>query len=220
MTEENKILRIGLADDHKLITDSLIEFLEKNIQCEISFVARNGKEVMQKLNEYKCDILILDINMPEMDGLQALDKIRKNHSNQKVIVLTMYDDEALLLKLVKLKINGYLSKSGSSTELLKAIKEVHDKGHYFSERLVDIMYNKTAGPNKIEHETQYVELDKTDIEILRLICFEYTSKEIGKELFLSPRTIEGRRKRMIRQLGVKNQAGLIIYSIKKGIIKI
>ncbi len=214
-------ITLALADDHKLVTDSLKDFLKKNISCDILFVAKDGKELIHNIFITPVDILILDINMPKMDGLEALKIIKSRKPDQKVIVLSMFDDEALLLKLVKLHVNGYLSKSGPGGELLKAIRDVRDKGHYFTERLVQVMYNETAQISKQRTPNEvYAKLDDIDKDILVMLCDEFTSKEMAERLYLSARSIEGRRKKLLKTVGVKNQAGLIIYAIKHGIVKI
>jgi len=214
-------IKIALADDHNLVTDSVKDFLKRNITCDISFVVKNGKELIRNIFITPVDILILDINMPIMDGLEALKIIRSRNPGQKVIVLSMYEDEAMLLKLVKLRVNGYLSKSGSAKELLKAIHEVRDKGHYFTEKLIEVMYNETAHVNTHRSPDEvYANLEDVDKDILTMLCDGLTSKEMASRLYLSPRTVEGRRKNLLKIIGVKNQAGLVIYAIKQGIVKI
>lgn len=216
----SKQLKLALADDHKMVTDSLSVFLTRNLPCSISFIAKNGNELLQKLTSKNADILILDINMPEMDGLEALKSIKTKNPAQKVLVMSMYNDEVLLMKLVKLRVNGFLSKSVSGKELLRAIHEVQERGHYFTERMIEAVYlnaNEDENRKKIEF---YAELDETDLSIMRMICKEYSTKEMADELCLSVRSIEGRRKRMLKKIGVKNQAGIIIYAIKHGIASI
>lgn len=214
-------IRLAIADDHKLVTDSLKDFLMKNITCDIIFIAKNGKELIQKIFIEPVDVLILDIKMPEMDGIEALKIIKTKNPDQKIIVLSMFNDEAMLLKLVKHRVNGFLSKSSAGAELLTAIREVMKKGHYFSDRIVEVMYHKTAHVDHVEDDSEaYIMIDEVDRDILKMICDEFTSKEMADQLCLSPRTIEGRRKRLLKTIGVKNQAGLVIYAIKEGIVKV
>ncbi len=216
-------IRIAIADDHQLVTQSLSDFLSSNLDCEIVFMASNGQELVDEMLKHKVDIVLLDINMPVMDGLQALRILRSRNGKEKIIVLSMHNDEAMLLKLLKLKVNGFLSKSGSGEELLTAISAVQKKGHYFNERLVEVMYHSTTDETMEEEgkeQKSLEELDDVDIDILRMICDELTSREMAEHLALSHRTIEGRRKRLLKALGAKNQAGLVIYAIKKGIVEL
>lgn len=217
----SKQLKLALADDHKMVTDSLSVFLIRNLNCSISFIAKNGNELLQKLTSKNADILILDINMPEMDGLEALKLIKTKNPTQKVLVMSMYNDEVLLMKLVKLRVNGFLSKSVSGKELLRAIHEVQERGHYFTERMIEAVYlNSNEDDNQKKKIEFYAELDETDLSIMRMMCKEYSTKEMADELCLSIRSIEGRRKRMLKKIGVKNQAGIIIYAIKNEIASI
>lgn len=216
MTED--CISIGIADDHQLITSSLSEFLKLNLNCEIVFIARNGKELVSEMKHNHADLILLDIKMPKLDGLEALRILKSRNAKQKIIVLSMHSDENLLLRLIKLRVNGYLPKSASGEELLKAIENVMEKGHYFNENLVRAMYQETI--DEEDEENVLGVLDDIDIEILKLICEEKTSREIAETLHLSPRTIEGRRKRLITKIGTKNQAGLVIFAIKEGLYKV
>lgn len=214
-------LSIALADDHKLVTESLKDFLLKNLRCDIVFIAENGIDLLQKFSEIPADIIILDINMPGMDGLEALKIIRSQKADQKIIVLSMYNDEGLLGKLVNMKVNGFLSKTGSAEELLKAVREVRKKGYYHSERFMNIMFNQHFnGEKEGETEEVYPDFDEIDKRIIGLLCEEKNSKEISEEIGMSPRGIEGRRKRLMLKAGVKNLAGLIVYAVKHGLVKL
>jgi len=214
-------LKIAIVDDHEVVRDSLGELIVKKIYSEITLCAANGIEFLSKLPQRDVDLVILDIAMPGMDGVETIKELRIRNPKLKVIVLTMYDDERLMLKLIKYKINGFLLKSTSSKELITAIKDVVKIGYYFSQSIAVAMFKKEAKiSSKVAHKEKYFNPDEVDLKILALICEEKTSMQIAYEIGLSHRTIENRKKNMMKILGLKNQVGLAIYAIKTGVINI
>lgn len=214
-------IRIAMADDHALMIDSFKSYLSKSLPCEFPITANNGEELVGQMEVIKVDLVLLDVEMPVMDGIEALKIIKSINEDQKVIVLSMYDDEALLLKLLRFHINGFVSKSAGARELTRAILEVHKEGHYYSERLLQVMYNNAAHVRNDKNDGEvYPDVDEIDRKILKMMCDQQTSKEIACKLCMSYRSIEGRRKKLLKLTGARNQAGLILFAIKRGIYKL
>lgn len=214
-------LHIAIADDHQMVRDSLKEVIQKQLYAKVVFMADNGRELIRNINKYDVDIVLLDISMPEMDGLQTLKELKIRNPDLKVMVITMYNDEALMLKLIRLKVNGFLLKSGSTEELIRAIESVNKDGFYFNQAISKLMFRNHARRIKPTNSTEvYFSPDETDLIIIRLICEEKTSQEIGEMLNMSHRTVEGRKKKMMENLGIRNQIGLALYAIKEGIVEL
>jgi DNA-binding NarL/FixJ family response regulator len=211
------MISIGIAEDHRLLSVSLKEYLKANLACDVIFEAVNGTDLLKKLDEFTIDILIMDVSMPLMDGLEALKLFRTDFPELKVIALTMYDDDELIYELFQNKINAFLSKSSTGPELIMVIERVMKFGQYLDEKVLRALLNypkEKVNPEKISLDS----LDEIDIEILKLICKEYTSFEIAAELRLSKRTIDGRRERLLVKTGAVNLIGLVVYALRQGII--
>ena len=211
-------LKIAFADDHEMIRESMIELLKRKLDIEVIVSANNGKELIKGVQEIQPDLVILDINMPKKDGVEVTKILKKKHPNLKILIWTTYDDLSLVMKLVRLKINGYVTKDSSIEELIIAIKSIYNNGYYLNENMSVAMYNSAARLNEeSSKKNRYAKLDDVDIQILKLICEELTAKEIADKLNISSRTVEGRRKRMMLALNVKNQIGLALYAIRNNI---
>jgi DNA-binding NarL/FixJ family response regulator len=213
-----KAIKVAFADDHEMIRESMIELLKRKLDIEVVVSAKDGKELIAGVLEHHPDLVILDINMPKKDGVEVTKILREKLPDIKILIWTSYDDESLVMKLVRLKVNGYITKDSPLEQLIEAINAIVTKGYYLNESMSVAMYNSAA---RI-HDTQpsksvYAKLDKIDIAILKLLCEELTAKEIADQLSISARTVEGRRKKMMQALGVKNQIGLALYAIRNNI---
>lgn len=215
-------ISIAIADDHHIVRVSLSEYIVKHVYADVTVLASNGRELLEKIEEYPVDIILLDINMPVMDGIETLTELKKRNPRIKVIVLTMYDNEGLMLKLIKLKVNGFILKDGDPSELVRAVKEVYKIGYYFNQEISHLMYMRTSKQSKLQNygTSAFFKPDELDKSILKLICLEKTSQQIGDKLSVSKRTIEGRKFKMMKTLNVKNNIGLAICAIKNGYVKL
>lgn len=218
-----RIISLALVDDHKIVTDSLKSMLLRKIPCRVLFTSRNGRDMLRQYSTMKPDIIILDIQMGQMDGLEALKRLREIAPDQKVIVLSMFDDDGLVSALAHLKVNCYLSKSGPAEELILAIQKVSKFGFHFTENFVAAMYRSLAEiPDKFSFERNpfsQVSLNSQEYELMRMICNQATTKEIANTLQLNVRTVEGRRRRLFKKIGARNVAGLMIYAVRNGVVK-
>lgn len=215
-----KTIKYAIADDHKLFRRGVIAALEDMPALKLVLEAENGRDLLNNLNKAKPDIILLDLKMPEMDGIETTIEIRKHDSDVKIIVITMLDDEKYVIHLMEIGANGYLLKNAEPEEIKEAILAAYENGYYFND-----FVNK-ALLRKLVHKTQLrpvfnnnIELTSRELEVLKLICQEQTANEISKLIFLSPRTVEGIRTKLLEKIGVKNTAGLVMYAVKNRIVE-
>jgi len=216
---ENKKLSIIITDDHNLFRKGMASILEDFDFIENIYEAGNGYELLSLLDNTHPipDLVLLDLQMPEMDGMEATQKIREKFPDMKIIILTMQDDEQIILHMIQQGVNGYLMKNADPDELEKAIKKVIQKDLYFPE---DISKLVIGSLNKKRKTPIITELTKREIKVLELVCKEYTATEIAEELNLSPRTVEGYRTKLLEKTGAKNLAGLVVFALKNEIVKV
>lgn len=209
---------IVIVDDHLLFSGSLEKLISTFSGFKVIYHACNGKELQKKLKEEDSipEIILLDINMPVMDGFETAVWLTENHPDIKIIALSMDDDEKVILKMLRNGAKGYLLKDIHPDKLRIALQEVIDRGYYHSERVTaTLMHSIQPSFNKEE-----VKFKKNELTFLQLACSEMTYKEIASVMSLSPKTIDGYRQELFNKLHVKNRVGLVIYGLKNDIIKI
>ncbi len=205
-----------IADDHQLFLEGLKGMLELIPTIEIIATANDGEEVLRKLKSYYIDILLLDIQMPKMNGIETAKEVHLKYPDTKTIALSMHNEKAFIQKMYQNDVHGYLLKTSSKTELLNAIYVVHNGGKYFStEATLALLEEKTNKKTSIIVEEQ---LSKREKEILILIAKEQSNPSIAEQLHISIHTVNTHRKNMLLKLGVKNTAGLVHYAIKKNML--
>ncbi|UEG48943.1 response regulator transcription factor [Ferruginibacter lapsinanis] len=214
-------LRVIIADDHVLYRAGVKTALSAKKDIKIIAEADNGMHLLNLLKNIEADVILLDIQMPIMDGITALPEIKKNWPHIKVIMLTMLDDHSMITRLMELGANSYLSKTSDSEIIYEAIKTVFEQEYYFNSLtnkalLVNLKQKNVAMPQKMAHED--VKLSDKEITILKLMCDEKSTKEIAEAVDLSPRTVEAMRDKLKVKTGAKNTAGLIMYAVKHKLI--
>jgi DNA-binding NarL/FixJ family response regulator len=208
-------VRIVIADDHQLFIEGIKIILSRadNFQFEIIGEAHSGKDLLELLKEVQPDLLLLDLNMPEGDGLNMLSIVKKKYKSMQVLALTMYDDVKLVRTAFNEGVDGYILKSTGKLELLEAIDEIIDGGRFFGDGVkIHVMSEdqRAALPSKFDDKfVKKYNLTKREIEILRLITLALSNKEIAKKLFISDQTVSVHRKNIMRKLQVSNTAALI-----------
>jgi two-component system, NarL family, invasion response regulator UvrY len=212
-------VKIALVDDHILLRDALAALIEKINGFEVVFTAGNGKEMIEQLHIKELpSIIILDISMPLMDGYETAAWLKTNHPQIATIILTMFDAELPLIRLLQEGVKGFLRKDIHPDELRNALQSLLREGYYYPVQTVGTIINlfQKNGSNGLESK----KLNASEIAFLKLICTDLTYKEIALQLHMSPKTIDNLRDSLFQRLDVKSRVGLAIYSIKNGIVQL
>jgi DNA-binding NarL/FixJ family response regulator len=213
-----KKIQVAIADDYKIFREGLKVSLAQDEQIEVLYEADNGEVLLKEVEKKMPDVIIMDLKMPLMDGMEATRLIRKKYSEVKILVVSMYDDDKFIIHLMEIGANGYLFKNAEPDEIRKAIHAVYENGYYFNDIVNKALLKKLVMKGNVKPSfNQNVELTERELEVLKLICAEKTAAEIGKEIFLSHRSVEGIRQRLIEKVGVRNTAGLVMFAVKNGL---
>jgi len=207
-----------IADDHKIFRQGLKLTLLDDASLDCIGEAGDGQELIGLLRTLNPDVILLDLKMPKMDGLEAIKVIREKNEEVRIIVLSMFEDEQFVLHMMESGANGYLLKNAEPQEIKAALHSVMDKGHYFNDLINNTFLRKIILQKKGLPFKDEVKLNDKEVEILQLICQEFTTAEIAQKVFLSTRTIEGIRSSLLEKIGVRNTAGLVMYAVKHGIV--
>jgi DNA-binding NarL/FixJ family response regulator len=215
------MIKVILADDLPMFTEGLSLLLQHNGEIRLLATASNGIEVLRMLPETMPDVLVTDIQMPEMNGIELTMEIRQYYPQIRVIGLTMFKEDHLLVDMLEAGAKGYLLKTCTKEQLAEAILAVNAGGFYFCEH-TSFQLSKMIGASRIEGfaPPQPGLFSEAEVQIIQLICREFSSKQIGEELHLSLRTIEAYRHKIFDKTGAKNMAGVVIYAIKTGLYKV
>jgi DNA-binding NarL/FixJ family response regulator len=205
------MMKILLVDDHKIIRDVLGRFITQNITEDLD-QANNGIEAFNMIKKEKYDLVISDINMPKMDGLELMKEIHNYDPELKVIALSMMDDTVSIKKMLKAGAVGYVLKEGNTQELTKAVEEVMKGNNYFSSQVQEKIIQSVID-SKVAHKE--ADLSKRELEILKLIFDEQSNQEIADELFISLRTVETHKHNIMEKTGSKNMASLVKFAIRE-----
>lgn len=217
----SKVINIALVDDHVLIRKSLAEMLQQRGH-NVVLQADNGKQFIETLHTAKLpDVVLMDINMPVMDGYTASQWLRTNHPDIRILALSVYDDENAIIRMLHCGARGYVLKDCEPEELTLAIQVLADSGFYHSELVSSkLMHKLQSGSNGINHLPVSVrpQLTEKEKEFLRLNCSEMTYKEIAAVMHISPRTVDGYRDALFEKLEIKSRVGLVLYAIRNKFI--
>ena len=208
-------IKLGLTDDHLLFRRGLASILATYEQIQLVLQTSSGPELLEQLQHTELDVVLLDLEMPEMNGIQTAEALREQYPDLKILILSMYDDDHFIQHLMEVGANGYLLKDAEPDEVVQAVVAAAKNGFYFSERVSKVVLQGLANKKKVKPIFRnQVRLTKRELQVLQLICEEQTNNEIGEQLFLSPRTIEGYRNRLLEKTGVRNTAGLVVFAIR------
>lgn len=219
MKSTSKTIRFSIADDHKIFRDGIKMSLGSVPYLKFVWEAENGKMLIEKLQHSMPDILLLDIRMPLLDGIEALPMIRNDFSDLKIIVLSMYDDQLTIRKMIDLGANAYLTKTAEPEEIINAVNGCMEDEIYINQIVTSSVLHQLNHKKITRSFLAYpARLTEKEIEILRLIAADKTTEEISELVFLSPRTVEKIRHQMKQKTGVKSIAGLVMYGLRNNIL--
>lgn len=213
-------IKIFIADDHQVLIDGLKVVLDAHKKFEVVGTAGNGVNLINNVCSTHAEILIMDINMPEKDGIEVLKEFKERGYCCKVIVLSSYDDIHLIKEVMKLGASGYLSKDCAGDSIMEAIETVYHGKDYFSQNISRKIFSSLSKNVAEDVNTLNIQmiLSEREMEILKLIVDEYSNKEISEKLCVSNSTVETHRKNLIKKLNVKNTIGLVKYALKNNLV--
>jgi DNA-binding NarL/FixJ family response regulator len=205
-------IHIAIVDDHTLFRNGVAGLMSEFDELEVVFEAENGQQMQYALAKHALpDVMLMDINMPVMDGYETTAWLKKNYPQVKVLALSMFEDDKAVIKMIKNGASGYVLKESKPGELLDAIKTIHTKGVYINDmvsgKLIRSVADGEDGPD----------FTKKELEFLRLCCSELTYKEIADKMFVSPRTVDNYREALFVKLNLKSRTGLVLYAIQNQI---
>ena len=219
MAPVNKKIQVAVADDHSLLRQALAKLISSFENFDVLFEANNGNEIKSKLAKHIVpDIVLLDVNMPDMDGYETAQWLHKNYPQVKVLALSMFSDENIIIRMLKLGAKGYILKNAEPEELKEALNSVLEKDFYLSEYISGKI---VSGLNKdLDRPDDRVTLTEKEKELLRWICSEMTYKDIAAKMFVSPRTLDDYRNNLFEKLKVKTRVGLVLYAIRNRLVEV
>lgn len=213
-------IKIAIADDHKIFRDGIKMALKHKYSLKLTWEAEDGQDLMEKIRFSCPDVLLMDIRMPQVDGINAIPILRKKYPDLKIIVLTMYDDQEMITKMMEMGANAYLTKTTDPEEIYQAILTCNQDEFYFNDVVNKAVLSKLQNRRTIKKlYPALVKFSEKEIKILKLLAEDKTTEEISKVVFLSPRTIETIRQNMKSKVGVKTIAGLIVYGMRNKLIE-
>ena len=214
--------RIYLADDHQILIDGIKTLLHTNAGFEVVGFSISGSNLYEEIVNTKADVLVLDINMPEKDGIEVIKEFAKKGFPCKIIVLSSHDDLRIIKEVMKLGCSGYLTKKCAGEHIIEAIQTVNNGEEYFCksvrEKIFSIAVKGNLKLEKPELPMSFL-LTERELEIIILIALEFSGKEISEQLFISTNTVETHRKNIMKKLDAKNSISLVKYAIKNKLIK-
>ncbi|MEJ7737721.1 MAG: response regulator transcription factor [Chitinophagaceae bacterium] len=216
----NHSISLVIADDHEIFRDGLTLMLSKQQYLSLKGQAEDGKELIQLVEKTAPDIVLTDIKMPRMDGIEATKYISVHFPEVKIIALSMFNEDNLIVDMLEAGAKGYLLKNADKQEILDAIQNVYEGNVYYcrhtSAKLASMIVSSQFNPYRKKEPVVFTD---REMEIIKLTCLQCTAQEMGDKLFLSKRTVEGYRTKILEKMNVKNTAGVVVYALKHGIIK-
>jgi DNA-binding NarL/FixJ family response regulator len=211
-------IKVAIADDHALFRAGVKTALSVRKDIEMIAEADNGMQLLNLLKHVEPDVILLDIQMPLMDGITTLPEIRKLYPEIKVIILSMHNDHSMISKLMEVGANSYLTKNSDSETIYQAIKTCYEQEFFFND-LTNKALLSGLRTKKADHAQDDVQLNDKELRILKLMCEEKTTKEIADIVDISPRTVEAIRDKLKTKTGAKSMAGLVMYAVKNKLLE-
>ena len=212
------MIRVLIADDHKMVREGLRRILEFDGEIQVIDEADNGEECIKKIRSSKPDIVLLDINMPVMNGIEALQEIRKKKLKTKVIILTVHNEIEYLLRAVDIGIDGYVLKDSDAHELIRAVTSVYEGDKFIQPSLIPLLNSKLIARNLDAERLE--QLSKREIEVLKLVAVGMFNKEIGVELGISERTVKNHLSSIFKKIDSSDRTQAAVFAIRNGLADI
>lgn len=206
-------VRIFIVDDHPMVIDGLLGYLEDKSAYEIVGTASNGIMALEKLETLTTDIVLTDIQMPVMDGIEMSKELLRRNSAQKIIALTMFNEPQFIKRMLQIGVMGYILKNAGKREIHQAIDMVMQGGQHYSSEVTHVIMNKLRGVGQKAAVSNSPALTEREMEILHLILKQQTNQQIAEDLFISARTVEAHKRNLLEKTGSKNVAGLVLFAI-------
>ncbi|RFM32512.1 response regulator transcription factor [Chitinophaga silvisoli] len=212
-------IRLVIADDHEIFRDGLALMLSRQPNINLVGQAGDGRELLELLATTEVDVVMTDLKMPLMDGITATRTLLQRYPHVRIIALSMFDEEELIVEMLEAGAKGYLLKNADKQEIIEAITSVFDDKIFYcrqtSSKLAAMIVKSRFNPYRDAPPITFTDREK---EIIRLICLQYTAQQIGEKIFLSKRTVEGHRTRILEKMNVKNTAGVVVFALKNNLI--
>lgn len=212
------VTRLLIVDDHQMLIDGIKALLQEEPTFEIVAQAQNGIQALEILKSNAIDIVLTDISMPEMDGIELTQKIKQDYPDVKILALSMFSEKQMIREMVDAGVSGYILKNTGREELVGALSKIASGGIFFGDEVTNEMMRMMTDQEKSELKKEIVNLTFREREILKLIAKEYSNSKIAEELFISERTVETHRKNIFRKTNTKSIVGLIKYAIEHKLV--
>jgi DNA-binding NarL/FixJ family response regulator len=212
------VISVLIADDHGIVREGLRRLLESEPDIQVCAEASDGREALEMVEEHEPSLVILDITMPRLGGLEALERLRAKHPAVKVILLSMHGDPQFIRSAVTLGVDGYVLKNGRASELIDAVRAVMKGGSYFSPPVAREIVEQVRSPKRGSSEP-FTALSAREREVLHLIADGLSAKEIARDLGISTKTVEAHRTSLMRKLGARKATELVRYAVRHGLVE-
>ena len=213
-------IHVLLVDDHAILREGIKALLEKRDNIEVVAEAANGREAISKLTQFRPDVVVLDISMPLMDGLEAARQMKREDPEVKILVLTMHDNEEYFFQLLRAGVSGYVTKKAASRELVSAIEAAYKGESFFCPSMAKHLLSNYLKLDKTTQDVEQVELTPREREVVKLIAEGHTNQQIADLLHRSVKTIESHRANILRKLDIHDSIELVKYAVRKKLIEI
>jgi DNA-binding NarL/FixJ family response regulator len=218
----DKLITVHIADDHQILIDGVKAVLNIESGIEVIGYSLNGNEVIDWYTENESDVLILDINMPLLDGIEVLKKLKQLKKRPEIIVLSSYDDVKLVKEVLQMGAKGFVPKKSAGEHIVNAVYKVAEGNQYFTddvkEKMMQTLLNGQIKNEGSQDGVLISSLTRREVEVLKLVAQQYSTREIGDELHISESTVETHRKNLMKKVKVKNSVGLAIFALKNEVI--
>jgi DNA-binding NarL/FixJ family response regulator len=215
-------IKIGIADDQTMFREGLSQLLNNQQGISVEIEAKNGVDLIKQLKKKDVDVVLIDYRMPELNGLDTSSAIKESFPDVKILILSMYSDKDIVVMAVENGANGYITKDSSINEMVLAIESVMKKGYYANESVADSLLTSLFKEGNLQSQKadNANALTEMEVNVIKLICKEFSTKEIANEIFRGVRTVEGIRSNILKKTGAKNSNGIVMYAIKNGIVEL